>query len=79
MMEDIFFKDPIFLWLLLFFPIIIIWYFFTSNRSQALLKISSIKGFESKPNLFLKNDSSTLSVSEIPLFVYKIFVFFVIN
>ena len=55
MMEDIFFKDPIFLWLLLFFPIIIIWYFFTSNRSQALLKISSIKGFESKPNLFLKN------------------------
>ena len=39
----------------LFFPIIIIWYFFTSNRSQALLKISSIKGFESKPNLFLKN------------------------
>ena len=55
MIEDIFFKDPIFLWLFLFFPIIILWYFFTKNKSQPLLKISSTKGFETESNFFLKS------------------------
>ena len=55
MLEEIFFKDPIFFWLLLFFPIVIVWYVFIQNRMQPILKISSVKGFKNSSNFLLKN------------------------
>ncbi len=46
MLEGIYFKDPIFLWLLLFVPIIIVWHILTEKKAQPILRISSVEGFK---------------------------------
>ena len=48
MWDDIDFANPEYFWLLLFLPVVMIWHYFTSKKTQARLKISSLNAFENK-------------------------------
>lgn len=60
-MENVTFLNPEFFWFFALFPILVAWYVFTRKKHSAVLKISSLKGFEAtnswlgklKPVLFL--------------------------
>ncbi len=51
-MNNITFANPDFLYLLLLLIPMIIWYILKQNQANATIKISSLKGFELKPNTF---------------------------
>ena len=51
MFEGIYFANPNYLWLFILLPLVIAWHFLTSKKSQPILKISSIAGFEQKSSL----------------------------
>lgn len=46
MFEGIFFANPVYLWLFISFPILVGWYVMTRGKTQPVLKISSLKGFQ---------------------------------
>ena len=48
------FVNPEFLWLLLVLPMLIYWFYFTRNKAQASLKISSISGFKKEQSTLAK-------------------------
>tara|TARA_B100000963_G_scaffold214584_1_gene187202 strand:- start:424 stop:1428 length:1005 start_codon:yes stop_codon:yes gene_type:complete len=50
MFEGIYFATPDYLWLLSMIPLVVGWHIFTRKKSQAVLKISSLAGFRSKPS-----------------------------
>ena len=50
MFEGIYFATPNYLWLLSMIPLVVGWHIFTRKKSQAVLKISSLAGFRSKPS-----------------------------
>jgi len=50
MFENYTFENPHFFWLLLFLPLVIVWYVWKRHKQQAELKISSIKGFKVSGN-----------------------------
>ena len=54
MFEGIYFANPNYLWLLVSLPLVIAWYFFTSKKSQPVLKISSLKGFQQNSSFLAK-------------------------
>jgi len=64
MFEGIYFANPDYLWLLLALPLLVGWYVFTRKKSQAVLKISSLNGFQAK--------SSFLAQLQPALFVLRI-------
>ena len=64
MFEGIYFANPDYLWLLLALPPVVGWYVFTRKKSQAVLKISSLNGFQAK--------SSFLAQLQPALFVLRI-------
>jgi Ca-activated chloride channel family protein len=61
MFEGIEFANPQMFWTLLLLPVAVVWYFFKRNKTNASVKISSLKGFKTvdsflpklKPLLFL--------------------------
>ncbi|WP_029038110.1 vWA domain-containing protein [Salinimicrobium xinjiangense] len=54
MFERFVFEDPQFFWLLLLLPLALAWYVWKRNRQTAELRISNIKGFETKPGIMGK-------------------------
>lgn len=54
MFDNIEFLNKELFWLLLLFPIAIIWYVLKHNKQTAELKISSIKGFKVSPSIWSK-------------------------
>ena len=46
MFEGIFFANPVYLWLFISLPILVGWYVMTRGKTQPVLKISSLKGFQ---------------------------------
>ena len=64
MFEGIYFATPDYLWLLSMIPLVVGWHAFTRKKSQAVLKISSLEGLQSK--------SSFLSRLQPLLFVLRI-------
>ena len=48
MFEGIYFATPDYLWLLSMIPLVVGWHAFTRKKSQAVLKISSLEGLQSK-------------------------------
>lgn len=46
--------NPEFLWLLVLIPLLVAWFYFTRNKNQATLTISSTKGFKAKPSVWSK-------------------------
>ncbi len=48
MFEGIYFANPYYLWLLLALPVLVGWYVSTRKRTQPVLKISSLSGFQQK-------------------------------
>ena len=64
MFEGIYFATPDYLWLLSMIPLVVGWHVFTRKKSQAVLKISSLEGLQSK--------SSFLSRLQPLLFVLRI-------
>ena len=64
MFEGIYFATPDYLWLLSMIPLVVGWHAFTRKKSQAVLKISSLEGLQSK--------SSFLSRLQPLLFVLRV-------
>lgn len=54
MFEGIYFANPDYLWLLLSLPILLGWYVTTRKKTQAVLKISSLEGFQVKTNFLAR-------------------------
>ena len=54
MFEGIYFANPDYLWLLMVLPLVIAWHVYTRKKTQPVLKISSLKGFQSKSGLLSK-------------------------
>ncbi|MEK9603666.1 MAG: VWA domain-containing protein [Flavobacteriaceae bacterium] len=54
MFEGIYFANPDYLWLLLTLPILVGWYVTTRKKTQAVLKISSLEGFQVKTNFLAR-------------------------
>jgi Ca-activated chloride channel family protein len=54
MFEGIYFANPDYLWLLLTLPILVGWYVTTRKKAQAVLKISSLEGFQVKTNFLAR-------------------------
>ena len=54
MFEGIYFASPAYLWLFVTLPLLIAWHFFTTKKSQAVLKISSLKGFKQQSSFLAK-------------------------
>tara|TARA_R100001369_G_scaffold72251_2_gene100234 strand:+ start:341 stop:1345 length:1005 start_codon:yes stop_codon:yes gene_type:complete len=50
MFENFEFVNPIFFWLLLVLPVLLLWYLWKRNKQNATLKISSVKGFKTGKN-----------------------------
>ena len=50
MFEGIYFANPDYLWLLFVLPFLVGWYVFSRKKTQAVLKISSLNGFRTKPS-----------------------------
>ena len=48
------FVNPELLWILLLFPFLFLWFFFKKNQQTAVLKISSLKGFDTSKNWLAK-------------------------
>ena len=48
------FQSPIFLWLLIAIPLLAVWYFFMRKKDTAVLRVSSVKGFNSKGSFLPK-------------------------
>lgn len=48
MVENIEFANPQFFWLLLLLPLALLWYFFKRKEENAILKISTTRGFSTK-------------------------------
>ena len=48
------FVNPELFWILLLFPFLFLWFFFKKNQQTAVLKISSLKGFDSSKNWLAK-------------------------
>ena len=53
-MENITFLNPEFFWLFLLIPLAIAWLVVKRNQQSATLKVSSIKGFKTKPSTLAK-------------------------
>ncbi|MFC5047637.1 vWA domain-containing protein [Aquimarina hainanensis] len=54
MFENFTFENPQFFWLFLLLPGVIAWYFWKRNKQQAVLKISSVKGFKAETSVLAK-------------------------
>lgn len=54
MFDRFLFEDPHFFWLLLLLPLVLAWYVWKRHRQTAELRISSTKGFETKPGFLGK-------------------------
>lgn len=54
MLEGIYFANPEYLWLLLLLPLVIGWQFFTTNKKQAILTISSLQAFAQSSSFMAK-------------------------
>lgn len=52
--KNITFQDPAMFWLLLLLPLMGVWYYFTRNKQQAQVKISSLKGFKGSTSLLAR-------------------------
>ena len=48
------FVNPELFWILLLFPLLLFWFFWKKNQQTAVLKISSIKGFDTSKNWLAK-------------------------
>mgnify|MGYP000190418936 FL=1 len=48
------FQNPGFLWLLTVIPLLAVWYFFMRKKDTAVLRVSSVKGFNSKGSFLPK-------------------------
>jgi len=48
------FVNPELFWILLLFPFLLLWFFFKKNQQTAVLKISSLKGFDTSKNWLAK-------------------------
>ena len=48
------FVNPELFWILLLFPFLFLWFFFKKNQQTAVLKISSLKGFDTSKNWLAK-------------------------
>ena len=48
------FVNPDFFWLLLMLPLLLIWFFWKRSQQTAVLKISSLKGFDTSKNWLAK-------------------------
>ena len=48
------FVNPELFWILLLFPFLLLWFFFKKNQQTAVLKISSLKGFDNSKNWLAK-------------------------
>jgi len=48
------FVNPELFWILLLFPLLLLWFFFKKNQQTAVLKISSLKGFDTSKNWLAK-------------------------
>ncbi|MEN8858476.1 MAG: VWA domain-containing protein [Flavobacteriaceae bacterium] len=48
------FQNPGFLWLLTIIPLLAVWYFFMRKKDTAVLRVSSVKGFNSKGSFLPK-------------------------
>jgi len=48
------FPNPCFLWLLTVIPLLAVWYFFMRKKDTAVLRVSSVKGFNSKGSFLPK-------------------------
>ena len=48
------FLNPELFWILLLFPFLFLWFFFKKNQQTAVLKISSLKGFDTSKNWLAK-------------------------
>ncbi|MDB4590138.1 VWA domain-containing protein [Flavobacteriaceae bacterium] len=48
------FVNPEIFWILLLFPFLLLWFFFKKNQQTAVLKISSLKGFDTSKNWLAK-------------------------
>ena len=53
-MSGVTFLNPIFFWLFLLLPAIVLWHFFKSKHQTATLKISSVKGFKTTKSWMAK-------------------------
>lgn len=54
MFEGIYFANPTYLWLLLLLPLALVWHFFTWKKKQAVLKMSSLSGFQGGSSIWSK-------------------------
>ena len=50
-MEDIYFANPEFLWLLILIPLLSLWHYYNKGKVKAKLSIPTLKAFESVPSL----------------------------
>ena len=48
------FVNPELFWILLLYPFLLLWFFFKKNQQTAVLKISSLKGFDTSKNWLAK-------------------------
>jgi len=48
------FVNPELFWILLLFPFLFLWFFLKKNQQTAVLKISSLKGFDTSKNWLAK-------------------------
>ena len=53
-MEDIYFANPEFLWLLILIPLLSFWHYYNKGKVKAKLSIPTLKAFESVPSLVEK-------------------------
>ena len=54
MWEDVFFENPEWFWLLLALPLLGIWQFVKRNKENAVVHISSTKGFDDSKSILPK-------------------------
>ena len=54
MISNFEFVNPELFWILLLFPFLFLWFFFKKNQQTAVLKISSLKGFDTSKNWLAK-------------------------
>ena len=53
-MEDIYFANPEFLWLLILIPLLSLWHYYNKGKVKAKLSIPTLKAFESVSSLIEK-------------------------
>ena len=58
-MEDIYFANPEYLWLLILIPLLCLWHLYNKGKVKAKLRIPTLKAFESVPFLFQKGEGYT--------------------